>query len=136
MKSKVKLSEFQREILKERYALPTEHDWETVADRTIRHVIQAEQADKQEEVTRLFQDMIYSMNFVPGGRTLYGAGRAKPQLLNCFAFTVDDNAQSIAMLLHDIYLTSVNLVAVGLIILPSDRRVTHYRVCQGSRLVS
>jgi ribonucleoside-diphosphate reductase alpha chain len=113
VKSKVKLSDFQREILTERYALPTEHDWEAVADRTIRHVTQAEPANKQEEVTRLFQDMIYSMNFVPGGRTLYGAGRAKPQLLNCFAFTVDDNAQSIALLLHDIYLTSVNFGGCG-----------------------
>ena len=113
MKSKIKLTDFQQEILEERYALPIEHDWESVADRTIRHVVQAEPANKQEEVTTLFQDIIYPMYFVPGGRTLYGSGRAKPQLLNCFAFTVDDNAQSIAKLLHDIYLTSVNFGGCG-----------------------
>jgi ribonucleoside-diphosphate reductase alpha chain len=113
VKKTVKLSEFQQEILKERYALPTEHEWEAVAERTIRHVVQAEPADKQEEISRQFQDVIYPMYFIPGGRVLYGAGRAKPQLLNCYGFSLDDNAQSIGKLLHDVYITSVSFGGCG-----------------------
>ena len=78
------LNSLQKEILNSRYALPTENTWDEVVDRVIRHVIQAEPANKQEDVSKQFHQVMNPMYFVPGGRVLYGAGRVKPQLLNCF----------------------------------------------------
>jgi len=108
------LNPLQLEILKSRYALPTENTWEDVVNRVVQWVVNVESPDKQQEVAEQFHEVMDDMLFVPGGRVLYGAGRSRPQLLNCFAFQVEDNAQSIGKLLHDVYITSVNFGGCGI----------------------
>lgn len=113
MVSSPQLSDLQKEILKGRYALPVEKTWDEVVDRVSKHVVACESPDKQEEILEQFKASMLPMDFVPGGRVLYGCGRSKPQLLNCFAFKVQDNAQSIGDLLHDVYITSVSFGGCG-----------------------
>lgn len=108
------LSQLQTEILKSRYALPTEDTWQEVIQRVVQWVVNVEPPDKQEAIAKEFHAVMDDMYFVPGGRVLYGSGRSRPQLLNCFAFQVEDNAPSIGKLLHDVYITSVNFGGCGI----------------------
>jgi len=108
------LNKLQKEILKGRYALPTEDTWEEVVDRVIKWVVNVESPAKQAEISEQFHEVMDEMYFVPGGRVLYGSGRSRPQLLNCFAFQVEDNSPSIGKLLHDVYITSVNFGGCGI----------------------
>lgn len=114
MPSSRQLSDLQKEILLGRYALPVEKTWDEVVDRVAKHVVACESPDKQEGILKRFKDSMSSMDFIPGGRVLYGCGRSKPQLLNCFAFKPEDNAQSLADLIHDMYLTSVSYGGCGI----------------------
>ena len=109
----MELSDHQMNILKLRYALPHENSWEEVIDRVAGHVAKAEPNGEILEWQEKFKNIMIDMDFLPGGRILYGAGRKLGAMLNCFALNVDDNRYSIAKFMADMYLISTSGGGVG-----------------------
>lgn len=76
---------FALEIFQKRYAIHTEETWLEACDRVAGHIAMAEYAEKGPKYKHLFAELLKRNLFIPGGRILYGSGRPKGQLLNCFS---------------------------------------------------
>lgn len=93
-------------ILKSRYLKRTEKGKivETPAgmiDRVARTLAKAEKgAKRQKEWYQKFRQIMLSFDFLPGSRTLANAGKALPQLANCFVWPVEDDIDKIFEILH------------------------------------
>lgn len=109
----MQLNQYQLDVLKARYLLPTENSWEDLAKRTSEHVVRAEPESKQHEWKELFFEYINNGYFIPAGRIMYGSGRKIGALLNCFCLGMEDSRHSIAKFLHDMYLISTGLGGIG-----------------------
>jgi ribonucleoside-diphosphate reductase alpha chain len=55
---------------------------------------------KRKEWNRKFFDLMISLKFLPGTRTLANAGKKSPQLANCFVWPIEDDIDSIFNILH------------------------------------
>jgi len=110
---KFEMSDFQRSIMAQRYALPTEKTWEEVARRVANHLSKAEHNGDMVIWEKRFNWVLSNGYYFPGGRVLYGSGRRLGGLLNCFCKDVEDNRHSIAKLMHDMYLISTFGGGVG-----------------------
>lgn len=80
-------------IFQKRYAI---HDTETfgeACDRVAYHVSQAEHGEAIARVRADFQWALKKNLFFPGGRIMYGSGRPKGQLLNCFVIPTSDSRE-------------------------------------------
>ena len=88
------------DIMVNRYALRDDHDRPVESPseillRTARVVAESENNYRNGlsvvEAKEQFFDMLYSMRFVPNGRTMANAGTKFGQLANCFVLPVEDD---------------------------------------------
>lgn len=91
------------DIMTQRYLYPGEKTWGDRARVIARTIARAEKDDEKPKWERKFFDVIASGDLVPGGRIIYGSGRSRQNLLNCYQVSPDDNVNSIAKLLSDVY---------------------------------
>ncbi len=77
-----KLTESGLKVASERYFYGEAEDWEGSANRVGRVIASAE---GNSEYTEKFAEMIFDMDFLPGGRILRNAGRPRGSLFNCLA---------------------------------------------------
>lgn len=81
------------DIFKSRYAIHEQETWTEACIRTATHVASAEQGENIPKYRDLFRDMLESNLFMPGGRIMYGSGRPKSQLMNCFVAPTSDSRE-------------------------------------------
>ncbi len=84
---------FAHEIFSKRYGLHDKETFAEAADRTGTHVAMAESGENIPIWKTKFSDAIKNGYFMPGGRILYGSGRPKGQLLNCFVVPTADSRE-------------------------------------------
>jgi ribonucleoside-diphosphate reductase alpha chain len=93
-------------ILKQRFLQRTEEGKivETplgMIDRVARTLASVEKGNKkQEEWYQKFKMIMFSLDFLPGSRTLANAGKISPQLANCFVWPIEDDIDPIFGILH------------------------------------
>ena len=95
---KIVLSENALEVAKSRYFHCNEN-WETCIERVSKAVAEVEN-DKKFWKEKFF-NLLYNMDFLPGGRILRNAGRPKGTLLNCYVLGLDDSIESIGKFYAD-----------------------------------
>lgn len=99
MSKKITLSENALKVAESRYFMPGE-DWEKCALRVATSISVAENG-KQDEYKDKFFEMIYNMDFLPGGRILRNAGRPRGTLFNCFHLPIGDSIEEIGQFYKD-----------------------------------
>jgi len=97
--SKKILSENAKKIAEDRYFMEGE-DWEACARRVGRVIAAAENSESATYVEK-FAEMIYNMDFVPGGRILRNAGRKRGSLFNCYVLPIGDSREEIGQFYKD-----------------------------------
>lgn len=102
-----------RTIHLDRYAFGGEEDWEGTSRRVANHVAAAEENGKVKVYSERFYEQIVSGRFFPGGRIMYGAGRPKAQLLNCFVIPTADSREGWAKSTSDVIIISSLMGGVG-----------------------
>jgi len=102
-----KLSENAKTIVKKRYSLEDE-DWEANSQRVARIVASVENS-KTPLYTEKFANMIFDLDFLPGGRILRNAGRQSGSLFNCYHLPMGDSREEIG----DFYKNSLILWGEG-----------------------
>lgn len=107
------LNGLSQEIVTDKYTAPGEKVWGEVA-RRVSHNIALAEGGEYEKWSKYFFDIINGMDFIPGGRILFGAGRANQSLLNCFALQFEDNVESLGRGLRDVYLISCQGGGIGM----------------------
>lgn len=98
MKS-VKLEGNALEVATSRYLMPGE-DWDMCANRVADTMAFPETTNRQ-KYHDAFHEMIGCMDFLPGGRILRNAGRARGSLFNCYHLPVNDSIEEIGQFLKD-----------------------------------
>ena len=96
---KVELSENALQVAQSRYFMDGE-DWAGCAERVANTVSAPEIANK-EKIRDQFQEMIYNMDFLPGGRILRNAGRPRGSLFNCYHLPIGDSIEEIGQFIKD-----------------------------------
>ena len=96
---KVELSENALEVASNRYFMNGE-DWEQCTKRVSSVVASADTTDKQ-KIQDSFQEMIYNMDFLPGGRILRNSGRPRGSLFNCYHLPIGDSIEEIGQFYKD-----------------------------------
>jgi ribonucleoside-diphosphate reductase alpha chain len=96
---KIELSSNAFEVAKSRYFMDGE-DWEKCVDRVCVNIATPEVANRQKTIDA-FKEMIYSMDFLPGGRILRNSGRPRGSLFNCYHLPVGDSIEEIGQLYKD-----------------------------------
>lgn len=100
-------------IFSERY---TRHPGETytqAAQRVAAAVAHAEQGSTYARAYSDFEEVLTHGDFMPGGRTMFNAGRPKPQLLNCFVVPTSDSIEAIGKSISDMLTISALGGGVG-----------------------
>jgi ribonucleoside-diphosphate reductase alpha chain len=100
-------------IFGDRYARHEEETWVEGARRVADHVAAAEDNGKVKLYSDRFYNEIASGYFFPGGRIMYGAGRPKAQLLNCFVIPTADSREGWARATSDVIIISSLMGGVG-----------------------
>ncbi|GIU69213.1 MAG: hypothetical protein KatS3mg002_0449 [Candidatus Woesearchaeota archaeon] len=91
----VNLSENARQVAEARYFMEGE-DWGQCIERVARGIAAVElDDDKRKYYEQEFFDMIYNMDFIPGGRILRNTGRPRGSLLNCYYIPIEDDIAAI-----------------------------------------
>jgi len=99
MTKKVMLSGNAFEVARKRYFLDGEN-WESATYRVSDIVAQAE-SGKRSEYTKKFHEMIYNMDFLPGGRIIRNSGRPRGSLFNCYVLPIGDSIEEIGQFIKD-----------------------------------
>lgn len=84
---------FALEIFRKRYALHPAEDFHEANDRVARHLASAEKGEGIAAVHQSIVDMLDQGLFMFGGRIMYGSGRPRGQLLNCFVVPTADSRE-------------------------------------------
>ena len=87
------------EVASSRYFMNGE-DWEGCVNRVTGIVSMPDTAQKQ-KVQEAFAEIIYQMDFLPGGRILRNCGRPRGSLFNCYHLPVGDSIEEIGQLYKD-----------------------------------
>ena len=95
---KVVLSDNALEVAQSRYFHNGE-DWESCIRRVSKAISDVE-SDKKIWEDKFF-NLLYNMDFIPGGRILRNAGRPKGTLLNCYVLGLNDDIESIGKFYSD-----------------------------------
>jgi ribonucleoside-diphosphate reductase alpha chain len=108
-------SGFALEIFQKRYALHPNETFEEANDRVARHLASAEPdytvlARHQEEVNKVLNDGLVMF----GGRIMYGSGRPRGQLLNCFVVPTEDSREGWGQTASDVLVISGTGGGVGI----------------------
>jgi len=96
---KNKLSDHAYEIAKKRYFMNGE-DWEKCA-RRVASVIASPDVYSKQKLADEFFEVIYNMDFLPGGRILRNCGRTRGSLFNCYHLPIGDSIEEIGQLYKD-----------------------------------
>jgi ribonucleoside-diphosphate reductase alpha chain len=105
---KLQLSRDAELVARKRYFFDEKENWETLSLRVASNIAQAE-GDKKNTYIEKFQEMIYNMDWIPGGRILRNAGRPRGSLFNCFVLPIGDSIEEIGRY----YMESLILLAEG-----------------------
>jgi ribonucleoside-diphosphate reductase alpha chain len=105
-------------IFQDRYARFPGETFTAAARRQAKHVATAEPEEDREFYEEVFFEELATNRFMPGGRIMYGAGRPKAQLLNCFVIPTDDSIEGWGKAVYDIMVISGRLGGVGLNVSP------------------
>lgn len=97
--SKLQLSENALEVAKNRYFFNDE-DWEGCVSRVANTISMPESNDRQ-KIADAFAEMIYNMDFLPGGRILRNCGRPRGSLFNCYHLPIGDSIEEIGQFIKD-----------------------------------
>jgi ribonucleoside-diphosphate reductase alpha chain len=96
---KIKMSENALAVAKSRYFMNGE-DWHDCALR-VANTISAPEVSNKEKIRDEFYDMIYNMDFIPGGRILRNSARPRGSLFNCYHLPIGDSIEEIGQLYKD-----------------------------------
>ena len=96
---KIQLSDNALAVAKSRYFMNGE-DWEACSKR-VASTISTPEVSKKDHFTEAFADMIYNMDFLPGGRILRNCGRPRGSLFNCYHLPIGDSIEEIGQCLKD-----------------------------------
>jgi ribonucleoside-diphosphate reductase alpha chain len=106
------------EIFNQRYTRFDGETWPQACYRTADHVARAEDNGKYEKYRERFEQELVENRFMPGGRTWYGAGRPKAQLLNCFVVPTADSREGWGKTISDVIVVSGTGGGVGINLSP------------------
>jgi ribonucleoside-diphosphate reductase alpha chain len=96
---KVTLSDNALTVAKNRYFMDGE-DWEACANR-VANTISMPEASNRAKIRDQFAEMIYNMDFLPGGRILRNCGRPRGSLFNCYHLPIGDSIEEIGQFIKD-----------------------------------
>jgi len=96
---KINMSENALEIAKSRYFMNGE-DWNECSMRVANTISMSEVSNK-DKIKEAFHEMIYNMDFIPGGRILRNAARPRGSLFNCYHLPIGDSIEEIGQLYKD-----------------------------------
>lgn len=99
----MELNEFGQKIFEMKYAAPGETSWAQRAKVVANFVASCESPENVKQITKYFTNIITNGDFVPGGRILFGAGRPRYNLLNCYVIIPEDTVESIGKTIQDMY---------------------------------
>lgn len=88
-----KLTDDAKLIVQNRYSFSENENWKDLAVRCGRNTARIEKQSLYYE--EKFIEMIYNMDFLPGGRILRNIGRIKGSLFNCFVLPLNDSIKEI-----------------------------------------
>jgi ribonucleoside-diphosphate reductase alpha chain len=108
------LTTFAETTFRLRYAQHENETWTQAAERVAKHLSQAEPVEKRASFQKEVTGAMSAMDLIPGGRVIYGSGRNKGQLGNCFALDVEDSRESLGKLFQDIMIISSTGGGVGI----------------------
>ena len=100
-------------IFEQRYAYPGEKMYSERCKAMAKHVASSEKESDVERFEKRFFDVLSSGDFIPGGRIIYGSGRNRQNLLNCYAIEPEDSVDSIGKVLADMYKISCGGGGIG-----------------------
>jgi ribonucleoside-diphosphate reductase alpha chain len=103
----------QESIFMDKYAYPGETKWKQLAKRVSKAVALPEKREVRDQIEKKFFEAINSADFCPGGRILFGAGRNKYNMLNCYVLDPEDSVESIGKTIADMYKISCAGGGVG-----------------------
>jgi ribonucleoside-diphosphate reductase alpha chain len=81
------------EIFQKRYARHATETFAEACDRVAYHIAQAEQGENVTKWKTTFAEALKKNLLFPGGRIMFGSGRPKGQLLNCFVVPTHDSRE-------------------------------------------
>lgn len=123
-------------IFKDRYAFSPTETYTESSRRVANHVAQAETPERYKEIADLFFEELATNRLMGGGRIMYGAGRPKAQLLNCFVVPTEDSIEGWGRAVSDVIVISGRLGGVGLNFSPIRPRGAYIRgnggICTGA----
>lgn len=93
------LSENALKVAESRYFMEGE-DWQRCAERVGRTVAVAENSHAVEYAEK-FSEIIYNLDFLPGGRILRNAGRQRGSMFNCYHLPMGDSREEIGQFYKD-----------------------------------
>jgi len=96
---KIQMSENALTVAKNRYFINGE-DWLGCAERVANTISMPEMNDKN-KIKDAFVEMIYNMDFLPGGRILRNCGRPRGSLFNCYHLPIGDSIEEIGQFIKD-----------------------------------
>lgn len=109
----MKLHGLSHDIFINRYAYPGDKDWEDRAKTIARVIASAENDENKEDIYKLFWNTLKDGDLMPGGRIIFGAGRHKFNMLNCYVLWPDDSVESIGKTISDAYQISCGGGGIG-----------------------
>ncbi len=107
------LSELGQKIFEQRYASPGEKTYTERARAIADHMAAVEKDEDRERWSQKFYEALNSGDLIPGGRIIFGSGRHKQNLLNCYAIEPEDSVESIGKVLQDMYRISCGGGGIG-----------------------
>ena len=97
------LNDLGQKIFEHRYAYPGETKYSDRCRAMAKHISSAEKDEEKESYERRFFDVLATGDFVPGGRIIFGSGRSRQNMLNCYVLEPEDNVDSIGKTIADMY---------------------------------
>jgi len=97
------LNELGQKIFEQRYAYPGETKYSDRCRAMAKHISSAEKDEEKEFYERRFFETLAAGDFVPGGRIIFGSGRSRQNMLNCYVLEPEDNVDSIGKVIADMY---------------------------------
>jgi len=94
-----KLSQSALEIANDRYFMENE-DWESCVNRVSNVVATCENSESSVYAAK-FAEMLYNLDFLPGGRILRNAGRQAGSMFNCYHLPIGDSRLEIGTFYRD-----------------------------------
>jgi len=95
----VQLSNNALEVATSRY-FQKDEDWQGCAER-VANTISVPEVINRDKIRDEFAQMIYNMNFLPGGRILRNCGRPRGSLFNCYHLPIGDSIEEIGQFIKD-----------------------------------